>query len=715
MMNEEICLSAERAKQFGVPTDGKNEVTILPLSINENDGEIVIDYSVVNETTENNQTKKIIFDNKNLNPYQSTFVGWVYLTLYDYKNDYKDKAKPFLQNAIRAGIESCLPYFLLWDKDLIGEDPFVRFDLYHGLEKKDVFPEYYSLIARKEENPFKAKSLIEEGWNKFPKDASLTERYASNLIKGKKFEECLTVIKNSQPFEGVVHHFDYDRLISFKYESHTGLKQFDKAESTITDSDLDDSEKSLFVGILFYRQKKYTEAAEHFIKTLESARTGSNTIQAGYYFLLCCYEKNKDIKNVAEIVKLLPENPSEFYIIPYDLDYRKLAEGVLRTVIKEPLGEIAIAKAKGCLAVVIFAKYLSDIDGRALTGKEQKYVEEGLLLIRESLIFHPDNSYFNAIASNYHSLNKDYEDSVLYGFRSLYNKKADNYFVDTVNDRLAKCSDDFLEEYAEKLKMIADESMFSVDKYVAEWLPYDIHTLLKKKKYKTIAELFSWVKETENWIEVARKIQAADTDIYTGGLFEIAYSYNEIGDRWEAKKLYCYIIDTGEQNSSVLNNLAMIYEKNGDLEEAKKNIRKAKDILAGQSDGIVERNYLRLVGESKITRASNKDVQNKTNKSKVIKPEFNANTGEIILGIKNCFIPIGTNQYQLCKAIFVKPLGEWVTETDVSDDFNRGTNGNRAFYDAIRLVNKRVAKDIKIKNLIEFKAASARIRKESFE
>jgi len=99
-------------------------------------------------------------------------------------------------------------------------------------------------------------------------------------------------------------------------------------------------------------------------------------------------------------------------------------------------------------------------------------------------------------------------------------------------------------------------------------------------------------------------------------------------------------------------------------------------------------------------------------KSKKSLPTFNIGNGEINLRKQKCQIPLGSNQYQLCKAIFERPLGEYVKETDVVENFYRGSDSPRSFYDAVRLVNQKVEKDIGIKRLIEFKAASARIRRE---
>ena len=64
-------------------------------------------------------------------------------------------------------------------------------------------------------------------------------------------------------------------------------------------------------------------------------------------------------------------------------------------------------------------------------------------------------------------------------------------------------------------------------------------------------------------------------------------------------------------------------------------------------------------------------------------------------------MPVGSNQYQLCKALFSRPLGEWLNETDVVSNFIKKDHG--VFYDAVRFVNKRAEQVFKIKNFWHIK------------
>ena len=193
-----------------------------------------------------------------------------------------------------------------------------------------------------------------------------------------------------------------------------------------------------------------------------------------------------------------------------------------------------------------------------------------------------------------------------------------------------------------------------------------------------------------------------------GGLFELAYALYEVGDLDTSKKVYEKHAEINGETSSVLNNLSLIYEKKRDFKKAKELIIRAKKL---DKDGeIVARNYSRLVSAAK----NDNPEKTKPESPKIVKsiPSFDPRNGIVKLGDKQTEIPLGSNQYQLCKKLFEIPLGDWLQETDVIDHFNRGKDSGRSFYDAIRLANQKIEDDLKVKKLLEYQASRVRVRKE---
>ncbi len=88
---------------------------------------------------------------------------------------------------------------------------------------------------------------------------------------------------------------------------------------------------------------------------------------------------------------------------------------------------------------------------------------------------------------------------------------------------------------------------------------------------------------------------------------------------------------------------------------------------------------------------------------------FNEQTGNITMGSKACPIPINTNQYFLCKALFTVPFGMDVTETNIVDMADWAKDTKRSVYDARGAVNKRVKEKLGISNFIRWRTGRVRI------
>lgn len=92
--------------------------------------------------------------------------------------------------------------------------------------------------------------------------------------------------------------------------------------------------------------------------------------------------------------------------------------------------------------------------------------------------------------------------------------------------------------------------------------------------------------------------------------FEIAYSYAEMDEKEKALRLYEHILLKEPNNSSVLNNISIIYEELGYLEEAFKHIKKANEL---EKDDIHTNNYDRI-----NKKLENKAIIEKSNENKKI-------------------------------------------------------------------------------------------------
>ena len=82
---------------------------------------------------------------------------------------------------------------------------------------------------------------------------------------------------------------------------------------------------------------------------------------------------------------------------------------------------------------------------------------------------------------------------------------------------------------------------------------------------------------------------------------------------------------------------------------------------------------------------------------------------------KRCEVPVGSNQLILCEHLFKVKPSEWVTETDVVDDFRRGKESKQGFYDACGALDERITEALGISDLIEYQMSKARLNPVTFK
>ena len=83
--------------------------------------------------------------------------------------------------------------------------------------------------------------------------------------------------------------------------------------------------------------------------------------------------------------------------------------------------------------------------------------------------------------------------------------------------------------------------------------------------------------------------------------------------------------------------------------------------------------------------------------------KFDEKTGVVSIGGKSCEIPINTNQYFLCKAIFAVPFGTLIQEIDILDLMDWAKDSKDSVYDAMREVNRKIKQKLGIDKFMKWK------------
>ena len=176
---------------------------------------------------------------------------------------------------------------------------------------------------------------------------------------------------------------------------------------------------------------------------------------------------------------------------------------------------------------------------------------------------------------------------------------------------------------------------------------------------------------------------------FVKALLESVESTTDVTHRLPAKVYFNYSISISDIN-----------EQKSILTELKK-----KKVISGfklSDEDFVISKPSRSMLSNYYLKLKNKPVQ-ETEKVTNGDIRFDVETGVISMGSKPCSIPLNTNQYFLCKALFDKGFGKTITETDIVDMADWAKDTKRSVYDAKIAVNKRIKEYLGINNFIRWK------------
>jgi tetratricopeptide (TPR) repeat protein len=194
-------------------------------------------------------------------------------------------------------------------------------------------------------------------------------------------------------------------------------------------------------------------------------------------------------------------------------------------------------------------------------------------------------------------------------------KQARESILDKMREVMPKANE--LSKYAPKIEIThiqPDQIGMLIGpggKNIKEMFSKDIEELFNKKQYETISDIYSLL-EGQALELFFSPDELEDGYTFFDRRFEVAYSLNEAKRTDEAQKVYESIDDP---SSSVLNNLALIYERQGDMKKAKETITKSFKLTDG-SNKLINRNKERMFSVKK------NDVAKKTKAEPIQKPKL---------------------------------------------------------------------------------------------
>lgn len=621
-MITEINLSIARVRAFGIienDTESAPERVVVQIhSIKDVKDGVLIKVSLTNpDGTPYTEAKGIEYSPQKVSPEEATFVGWACILQSErggfFSNDkitekekkyLRDKAQEYLEIATRESKDypysekkSCLPYYLVAKHKLFEHKDSMKTNLYKSLDCKDVFPDAYKVLIDFESYSVKKVLYAKEGLKKFPDDETLIYEIAKYHAEHNEHKKAVEIIKKHKLLIPDTEWGGCRSLRTTLIFSLLALGLFDEArqelETPIANPEIERDTHLFFQGLVEYEAKNYKQAIEKFSEVLSISSYESSDVRASLYFLLGCYDKLAETSKLEELVREFKPENDYLYLDGLAFDYTDYARGILKSILKSDISEIAKAKTSGLLAY----SYHKEIEsnqlasknresiGRKLTKKERLDVRKCISLLAETSSYYPRSSFFNALRSEFYSWDENFDEATKFDLKALDRRNdEDTDLFSSVE--LSRCSATFLKEYARHTRA----NVGDIDRYIEERLGSDIKALKEAGRHDTISELYSFIREKKD-IDALVK---AENESYESFLFDIAYSLNENGDLRDAAFLYKTYLKLNKDSSAALNNLSIIYEKGGELKKAQDMIKRAKK-CADENDEIVNRNYARLV------------------------------------------------------------------------------------------------------------------------
>lgn len=644
---ETVYIHSDTAVSFGVLSKETNReespISLQVLKIEEDKNKVTLNLKVDKKET------KVVYEKKSMSKDNNLFVGWSYLILadedYKHRDSNKEKAKVFLSGAIKSlnnefveidtnGKPSPLAYYLISKYDLkISGVRSHRIELYHYFNKGDkLFEDFYRQLIFKEHNQLRKVMIAQKALEYYPSNTFFIELIANDIFYQKRYDDCINFIKEKRKYFSDSEWSELDTLRITLIRSYNHQKMYTEALNELTTKiwAFNTDYTNLLRGTVYHHQKNYPEAIKALEQVVIEDYVNHDACIIASYYLLECYLLNKDTYKLSNLIESFVLDDNQVYLFghaPYkEKEIIKIFERVLasKDIDDRLLAKVKIMYAYDLQEGLEFGQSVRE----PLTKDEKEILEKTLSLVKEAIPFCRDHVFANGFYSNLLRVNENYDEAFDYKLRSIFKDKDDcSYYVGV---EIGETSETYINNYPAHFKNLLDETDGSILNYIeSSAFEYDIGGLWKHKKHKQIVELYKIVNPhiTDN-----SKIGEMSGFTGSGDWFDIAYSLSEVGDIKECAIVYERILADDKENSSVLNNLAITYEKLGNISKAKSLIQKAKKIAP--EDEIVNRNYERLtsVKRGKEISSTKKEVELPKTENKEPKAVTEGSVGYLVSG-----------------------------------------------------------------------------------
>lgn len=550
----------------------------------------------------NDKEAALELTNTLIDKYSHKIGGYYLRGIIEHDNDNYPKSVEYFKSALQNDNENKAGgYIHYWlgrnyneksNNDFLKEykeNPVYSYEMAkYSFEKSLEYDEYpdkviYELVRTYKKDHYKSVNILKKGISKFPNNIDFIISYANSLAKINKKEDALNTLSSKA-------------------------------------TELNSSSLYFEAGLLFYKSDNFSNAILNFEKALElEANSNANTTSLVHFQIATTYFKNKDYINAYEHYK-----KSFDLIIDYNVENTEYLNKNFWMSVFGIIASKGILNEENDLENFIltlpftkdYLEYLDFAEGVSLTSSISSIIYD---LSNKTCIKTLNNinktsknntilykvSWLKAILFQ----NENDEENRLIALREVIKNDSlpDSFVFEQLSETYFHCLHDRVlnkKDYADILEKLnsdlSNEYLFrnNFDEYyiteIIDWLYTDknYQAIIDFKKHFTSVQL----DKSDSW-------------------FEIAFSYNTIGDKNNAQKSYEHYLNSNKQSTAALNNLANIYHEKKQIDSVEKAIKLYEKAI--KIDGEKEL-YLKNLNNTKQTKEillkerSKKDLLEKT-------------------------------------------------------------------------------------------------------
>lgn len=428
---------------------------------------------------------------------------------------------------------------------------------------------YLSCLERNKEH---AKRVLIRGLTFFPNSGAIYGKLlgiSANDEKAKLFEEIVEKGLDTDTSRAI--------MIEYYFQSNDFATAIDLIDKVQTQDKLDRMVLQLFKGICYLENKDIVHALAEFSPLINQDIT--NALEFAPQILSIVAFSRRGPGSTEEAFKLFAQVPEDFeFVEPYVYGNLQLWINYVAYILEATNFLLKLTRKKNLIARIRAVRALCVVGSEAYRYYPKAKAHKDLVYAHSVL---PHVSKYTETLLGLAEDNGDTFSSYILCIEllsSLFGKeldeKADEFLWSFISESTQEIFQRIIDDFERRLKV----GEISTQAAVRLFSPL-IERLHKEQRYSAVQRLVNFLGDHN-----AKDVNA---------LFEVAYALASSNDIKRAAKYYELLLKKRPADTAALNNLALIREECGDLQQAEQLLSKAKGL--DPDDALVKNNLERII------------------------------------------------------------------------------------------------------------------------